>query len=209
VQHLRAGAELQDMALADRVGYHVNVYWEKAPDYRTSRTLDWLNDACEAKLEKEDRTQDKVEYTALMSPISMAFSFRDASLSLDWKHLFTPANRARLRLGKRQYAGKFPISLLLTTGLNTTHDGSPRKVPPYMLLGTKKWPGRRAAVSRFELAHVSCGQVRPVADHFQCFLRITAVGNLEVRFVTKSEAQLLSKWLEPKRNSLRRRAILK
>jgi len=172
----------------------VNVYWEKAPDYRTSRTLDWLNDACEAKLKKEDRNQDRIEYTALMSPTSIAFSFRDASLSFDWKHLFTQANRAKLRLGKRRHIGKSPISLLLTTGLNTTDDANSREIPPYLLLGAKKWPGRRAAVNKYERAYVSCGQVQSVADHFQCLLHIRAVGEIDVRFVTKFEAQLLFNW---------------
>ena len=191
------------MALADWVRYHVNVYWEKAPDYRTSRTLDWLNDACEAKLKKEDRNQDNVGYTALMSPTSIAFGFGDAALSFDWKHLLTQANRAKLRLGKRQHIGKLPISLLLTTGLDTTDDGNPRKIPPYVLLGTKNRLGRRAAVCRYERAHVSSEPVQSVADHFQCLLHITAIGDIDVRFATKFEAQLLFKWLELERNSLR------
>src|SRR5215472_15137701 len=55
----------QDMAFADLIRYHVNVYWEKAPDRRATRTLDWLNDACEAKLKDEDRDHGEVKYTAL------------------------------------------------------------------------------------------------------------------------------------------------
>jgi hypothetical protein len=189
------------MALADWVRYHVNVYWEKAPDYRTSRTLDWLNDACEARLKKEDRNQDKVGYTALMSPTSIAFDFSDASLSFD---LMQP-NRAELRLGKRQQIEKFPISLLLTAGLTTTDDGNPRKIPPYVLFGTKNWPGRRAAVCRYERARVFCYSVQPVAGQFKCLLHITAVGDtglrfgIDVRFATEFEAELLFKWLEPER----------
>src|ERR1700692_2765670 len=153
------------MALADRVRYHVNVYWEKAPDYRTSRTLDWLNDACEAKLKKEDRDQGEVKYTALMSPTSIAFIFRDASLSFGWKHLITQVNRAKLRLGKGQYIGKFPISLLLTTEPNKTDaDEKARQSQPYLLLGTKKRLGSRAAVSKYERTDICCDSVQRVED---------------------------------------------
>ncbi len=80
-----------DMALAGRVRYHVNVFWEKAPDRRTSRTLDWLNDACEARLDEEDRDHGKVTYAALMSPTSIAFTFS----AFDWKRPFRRANRPR------------------------------------------------------------------------------------------------------------------
>ena len=194
-QRLRARAALRGMALADWVRYHVDVYWEKAPDYRTSRTLDWLNDACEAELKREDRNQDKVGYTALMSPTSIAFGFGDASLSFD---LMQP-NRAELRLGKRQHIERFPVSLLLTAGRNTTDHGNSRKIPSYVLFGTKNWPGRRAVVCRYERAHVSCDPVQSVADHFQCLLHITAVGDMDVRFATRFEAELLFKWLELER----------
>jgi len=140
------------------------VYWENAPDYRTSRTLDWLNDACEAKLKKKDRDQGVVKYLALMSPASVRFISRGTALSFDTNHLFTQANRAKLRLGKGQYLRRFPISLLLTTELTTTDDnGAAQQIHPYVLLGTKKPFGRRAAVSRYERAQIECDSVRRVA----------------------------------------------
>jgi hypothetical protein len=187
----------------------VNVFWEKAPDYRTSLTLDWLNDACEAKLTKEDRHRGAVEYTALMSPIKIVLIFRDSSLSFDWKHPFTQANRAKLRLGKGRYTREFPISLLLTTELNRTDaDGKDRQVQPYVLLGTKKRLGRRPAVRKHEWADIRCGPVRrvtdishdpvrPVVDRFQCRLHISTVA-IDVRFATESEATVLCQCLEPK-----------
>jgi hypothetical protein len=207
--YLCTGSALQDIALADRVRYHVNVYWEKAPDYRTSRTLDWLNDACEAKLTQEDRDRGAVKYTALMSPTKIAFIFRDPSLSFDWKHPFTQANRAKLRLGKGHYIREFPISLLLTTELSKTDaDGKDRQVPPYVLLGTKKRLGRRPAVKKYEQTDIRCGPVRrvkdisrnsvwTVVDRFQCMLHISTVA-IDVRFATKSEATVLFQCLEPK-----------
>jgi len=193
------------MALADRVGYHVNVYWERAPDYRTSRTLDWLNDACETKLGKHDRKQDKVEYAALMSPTSIAFTPHDAGRSAAWNRLFTQASRARQRLGRRSHTERFPISLLLTRELKvpkaeekpngTGAEKAPRKVPPYLLIGTKKWPGRRAAVSKHEWADTH--SVELTADRFQCILHIGTV-DVDVRFATGFEAKALLDCLEQK-----------
>ena len=104
------GLQSRDMALADRVRYHVNVFWENAPDRRTSRTPDWLNDACEARLNEEDRDQGKVTYAALMSPTSVAFTFP----AFDWKRPFRRANRPR------NYTGGSPISLLVTTEPDAT-----------------------------------------------------------------------------------------
>jgi hypothetical protein len=185
----------------------VRVYWENAPDYRTSRTLDWLNDACEAKLKANDRDKGVVKYAALMSPASVAFS-----LSPDWNYLFTQAIPAKLRLGKGKYSRKFPISLLLTTEVSKTgHPEKPRQAQP-VLLGTKKWPGRRAAVSRHGRTNIKCRKDKPVAvpshdrargtaDQFQCLLQITgtdgrAAGDIDIRFTTESEAQLLLDWLK-------------
>jgi hypothetical protein len=200
------------MALADRVGYDVNVYWEKAPDYRTSRTLDWLNDACEAKLGKEERQQDKVEYAALMSPTSIAFTFHDAERSAAWKRLFAQASLTRQRLGKRSPTGKYPISLLLTRGLKVAAEEKPdvlgaeeepngtgtekyRQIPPYLLLGKKRWPGRRAAVRKYERADIHT--VELVAERFQCTLHVGAV-DVDVRFATDFEAKALFDCLEEK-----------
>ena len=204
------GLQSRDIALADRVRYHVNVYWENAPDHRASRTLDWLNDACEAKLKKKDRDQGRVKYAALMSPASITFISRGASLSFDWKRPFMQANRAKLRLGKGKYVRGFPISLLLTTKLNTTDaHGKAQQIQPYVLLGTKKRLGMRAAVSKYELADVRCGPVRrmamdtpcdPVrreADHFQCCLYTSTVA-LDVRFATEFEATALFECLKRK-----------
>jgi hypothetical protein len=183
------------------------VYWEKAPDYRTSRTLDWLNDACEAKLKANDRDEGVVTYAALMSPASVAFR-----VSPDWNYLFPHAIPAKLRLGKGKYSRKFPISLLLTT--KVTKPGHPeerRQVQP-VLLGTKKWPGRRATVSRYERTSIKCREPRPVAvtspdwapgtgDQFQCLLQLTGAdgrvaGDIDIRFTTEFEAQLLLDWLK-------------
>jgi hypothetical protein len=180
------------------------VYWEKARDYRTSRTMDWLNDACEAKLKSDDRDEGVANYAALMSPVSVAFQ-----QSFHWKHPFGQANRTKLRLGKGRYSGKFPISLLLTTAvIKTSAHQEPRQIQP-LLLGTKKWPGKRAAVGRYERATISCDQPQPVADpspdpvrgvvnHFRCLLQISVVGDIDIRFATASEAQVLFDWLNPK-----------
>jgi hypothetical protein len=186
------------------------VHWENAPDHRTSRTLDWLNDACEAKLKERDRDWGKVKYAALMSPTSIEFTSRAASLSFDWKRPFTQANRAKLRLGKGKYTRRFPISLLLTTKLNTTDTkGKVRQIQPYVLLGTKKRLGRSAAVSKYKLADVRCDPVGPmpvntprnpvrlVADRFQCKLYTSTVA-LNIRFATESEATALFEFLKRK-----------
>jgi hypothetical protein len=141
------------------------VYWEKAPDYRTSRTLDWLNDACEAKLKKNDRAHGEITYTALMSPASVGFTCRGTALSFDRKRPFTQANRAKLWLGKRQYIRRFPISLLLTTERTTRDDdGKVKQIQPYVLLGTKQWLGRFAAVKSYEPTDIRIFHaVQPVA----------------------------------------------
>jgi hypothetical protein len=188
----------------------VNVYWENAPDHRTSRTLDWLNDACEAKLKKKDRDQGTVKYAALMSPASVTFISRGSSLSFDWKRPFMQANRAKLRLGKGKYIRGFPISMLLTTKLKKTDaGGKAQQIQPYVLLGTKKRLGTRAAVGKYELADVRCGPVRrmatdtpcdPVrreADNFQCCLYTSTVA-LDIRFATEFEARALFDCLERK-----------
>jgi hypothetical protein len=186
----------------------VNVDWEKAPDYRTSRTLDWLNDACEAKLAARERNKGLVEYATLMSPTSIVFISRDPSLSFDWKNPFTQANRAKLRLGRGQYTKRFPISLLITTELNKTDaDGNHRRVQPYVLLGTKKWLGRRPAVKKHGRTDIRCCPVRPVtgiprdpvrplADRFECRLYTSTVA-MNVRFATESEAEFLFQCLKP------------
>jgi hypothetical protein len=216
------------------------VHWENAPDHRTSRTLDWLNDACEAKLKERDRDWGEVKYAALISPTSIEFTSRAGSLrrrpctgrdavhgdlprlSFDWKHPFTQANRAKLRLGKGKYTRRFPISLLLTTKLDTTDTkGEVRQIQPYVLLGAKKRLGRRAAVSKYELADVRCdpcdlcdifdlcdpvgpmpantlrNPIRRAADRFQCKLYTSTVA-LNIRFATESEAKALFKFLKQK-----------
>jgi len=195
---------LEDVAFAGWIRYYVNVFWEKAPDRRTSRTLDWLNDACEAKLHEKDRHHGEVTYRALMSPVSIT-----ASSAFDWQqHPFTQANRARLRPGKKKYTGKCPISLLLTE-LNTTHvDGKAQRVPPYVLLGTKRWFGRRAAVSKYNLDEIAFDaarraadtchdQAKPVTDGFPCKIRISTF-TIDVMFATKFEADILREFLESK-----------
>jgi len=183
------------------------VYWEKAPDRRTSRTPDWLNDACEAKLKKKDRDQGAIKYAALMSPISVGFISRGTSLSFDRKHLFTQANRAKLRLGKGRYTRKSPISLLLTAEPTTVDDDrNPQQIQPYVLLATKKRIGRRAAVSKYQRAEVSCQGVeqvtgvprdpaRQAVNHFQCTLH-TGTVDLNVRFASRSEANALYEFLK-------------
>jgi len=172
----------------------VNVYWEKAPDRRTSRTLDWLNDACEAKLKDDDRDHGEVKYTALMSPVSIAF-----------------ISRARVRLGKRTYTRKFPISLLLTEERTTTGDGKGTpSTQRYVLLGMERWPGGRVQVSKvrkYEWAILSCDEVSEVTDtprdparravsHFQCLLH-TGTADLDIRFATRPEADVLFDCLKP------------
>ncbi len=152
----------QGIVLADLIRYHVNVHWEKAPDYRTSRTMDWLNDACEAKLKEQDRDHGDITYMALMSPASVVFTCRGTSLTFDRKHLFTQANRAKLRLGKGQYIRRFPVSLLLTTERTTTDDdGGARQIQPYVLLGTKQWLGRFATVKKYQPTGIRCYPVQP------------------------------------------------
>ena len=181
-----------DMALADRVRYHVNVFWEKAPDRRTSRTLDWLNDACEARLGEEDRDQGKVTYAALMSPTSIAFTFS----AFDWKRPFRRANRPR------HYTGGSPISLLVTKTPDTTDvGGTPLAIEPHVLLGMKKGPGRRAAVRKCKRADIHV--VMPEKD-FQCTLHLSTKDTICVGFATKFEVKVLVECLKPNRKRLRR-----
>jgi hypothetical protein len=168
------GLQSRDIALADRVRYRVNVFWEKAPDRRTSCTLDWLNDACEARLREEDRDQGKVIYAALMSPTSIAFR---------------QANRAR------QYTG-FPISLLVTKKPDTTDaGGTPPEIEPHVLLGMKKRLGRRAAVRKYRRADIQKA-VRPETDDFRCILHLSADKKIDVGFATKFEADALVECLK-------------
>lgn len=185
------GLQSRDIALADRVRYHVNVYWENAPDHRVSRTPDWLNDACEARLDEQDRDHGKVTYAALMSPVSIAFTLP----SFDWKHPFTQANLVKLRPGKRQYTGEFPISLLVTTKPNTTDaEGTTREIEPYvLLLGTKKRLGRRAMVKKYKRADIR-DAAKLVTDDFQCKI-CTSIFAIDVGFATKFEVDVLLKCL--------------
>lgn len=153
----------------------MNVFWENAPDRRTSRTLDWLNDACEARLGEEDRDQGKVTYAALMSPTSIAFR---------------QANRAR------KYTG-FPISLLVTQQPDTTGaGGTPPEIEAHVLLGMKKRLGRRAAVRKYRRADIRKA-VKPETDDFQCTLHLST-GTIDVGFATKFEVNVLVECLKPK-----------
>jgi len=175
------GLQPRDIALADRVRYHVNVFWEKAPDRRTSRTLDLLNDACEARLDTKARHQGKVTYVALMSPTWVAFNFS----AFDWKRPFTRVNRA-----------KAPISLLVTTKPDTT--GVSKTAPTiqsYVLFGMKKGRGRRAVVREFKWADID--SVKPEKDHFWCTIR-TSAGTIWVGFATKFEVNVLAECLNQK-----------
>jgi hypothetical protein len=172
------GLQSRDIALADRVRYHVNVFWEKAPDRRTSRTLDWLNDACEARLGKEDRDQGKVTYAALMSPTSIAFR---------------QANRAR------EYTS-VPISLLVTKKPDTTDAGGTRpKIEPHLLFGMKKRLGRRAAVRKYRRNDIR-EALKPKTDDFQCTLHLRTgtidTGTIDIWFATKFEVNVLVECLE-------------
>jgi hypothetical protein len=181
-----------DIALADRVRYHVSVFWEKAPDRRTSRTLDWLNDACEARLDEGDRDQGKVTYAALMSPTSIAFT----SSAFDWKRPLRRANRAR------HYTGGFPISLLVTKKPDTTDvGGTPLEIEPHVLLGMKKGLGRRAAVRKCERADIHA--VKPETG-LQCTLCLSA-GTICVGFATKFEVDVLVECLKPNQRKNRKR----
>jgi hypothetical protein len=182
-----------DIALADRVRYHVNVFWEKAPDRRTSGTLDWLNDACEARLDEEDRDQGKVTYAALMSPTSIVFTFS----AFDWKRPFRRANRPR------HYTGAFPISLLVTKTPDTTDvGGTPLEIEPHVLLGMKKGLGRRAAVRKCKLADIHA--VKPEKD-FQCTLHLSTEDTICVGFATKFEVNVLVECLKPNQRKNRKR----
>jgi hypothetical protein len=183
----RSPARARDIALCDRVRYHVNVFWENAPDRRTSRTLDWLNDACEAKLGEEDRDQGNVTYAALMSPTSIAFTFS----SFYWKRPFRQVNRAK------QYTSGFPISLLVTKKPGTTDaGGTPPEIAPHVLLGMKKRLGRRAAVRKVRRADIQ-EAAKAETDDFQCTLRLST-GTIDVGFATKFEVNALVECLKPK-----------
>jgi hypothetical protein len=192
-----------DIAFADRIRYHMNVFWENAPDRRTSRTLDWINDACEAQLDKGDRHRGEVTYIALMSPVSIA-----ASGVVDLRHPLTQANRAGLRPTRKKYTGKYPISLLLTTGLAIEGE-TKEKAPPYVLFGTKKWRGSYAAVGKYRRNEVKIArdaaeqaadppppyEAESVDDGFLCKIRISKI-TIDVTFATRSEADVLIGFLE-------------
>lgn len=167
--------------------YDPDVFWQKAPDQRTSITLDWLNDACERKLGEDDRINGKVKYHALMSPSSVTVPF-------DWKHPFTRRNRADILLGRHR---QIPVSLLLTTKQENPPSG------PYMLLGIKKRVGRLAWVKKYTHDDVSChGDTQPAKDgpNEVIFPRRpddTMVREIRVTFATDQEAEFLRKWLRP------------
>ena len=170
------------------------MYWQDAPDYRTSRTLDWMNDVCEARLAKNDRDNGKVTYAALMSPASVAVSFRDTcgrAQCTKW-HTLCRAWQSRKYWGRASYLNRFPISLLLTA-----EPANPAAAAPYLLLGAKKRVGRRAGVSRLERADISCVPAGPNADPLQCLLRLPGNrdGDIEIRFWTTDEADFLRSWL--------------
>ena len=189
--------------MAGLVRYHVNVYWEKAPDCRTSRTPDWLNDACEARIKEKERLDGKVTYAVLMSPVSIGFD----ELSFDLKHPLAHANRAKLylskrkyNLSKRKYTRQFPISLLVaakpnTTGTaNTTGAGAATQEiePNVLLLGMMKRHGRRAVVRRCMQTEISRHQDQ---DDFKCKLQV-GTGTIDVGFATKFEVAVLLKCLK-------------
>jgi hypothetical protein len=167
----------------------VNVYWENAPDRRTSRTLDWLNDACEARIDKHERHDGRVTYEALMSPVSIGFS----ALSFDWKHPFGHASRVKLRLSKRQYTGQFPISLLVAAKPRTADTGRAARDPEpnVLLLGMKKRLGRRAVVKRCVHTEISR---HPEQVDFKCRLKVSTA-TIDVGFATKFEVDTLFKHL--------------
>jgi hypothetical protein len=164
----------------------VNVFWEKAPDRRTSRTLDWLNDACEARLKKRDRDQGNVTYAALMSPTSIAFTFS----AFDWKHPFRWPNRPR------HYPGGFPISLLVTKKPDTTNvGGTPLAIEPHVLLGMKKGIGRRASVRKYKWADID--EIKRETG-LQCTLCLSTKDTICVGFATKFEVKVLVECLKSK-----------
>ena len=69
------------------------MFWQKAPDERMIRTLDWINDACEEKLRLGDRSsRGEVKYEALMSPTEVKIK----------------------RPGRRDQSFYWPITLLIT-----------------------------------------------------------------------------------------------
>jgi hypothetical protein len=166
------------------------VYWENAPDHRTSRTPDWLNDACEARINEEERRDGKVTYAALMSPVSIGFS----ALSFDWKHPFAHASRAKLRLSKRKYTRGSPISLLVAAKPNTADAGGavPQKEPNVLLLGMMKPRGRRAVVKKCMWAEISR---QPNQDGYECRLKVSTA-TIDVGFETKFEVAALFKCLK-------------
>ena len=117
--------------------------------------------------------------------------------SFDWKRPFTQANLAKLRPGKRQYTGEFPISLLVTTKPNTTDtDRTTREIEPdVLLLGMKKRLGRRATVKKYKRADIR-DAAKPVTDDFQCKI-CTSIFTIDVGFATKFEVDVLLKCLNP------------
>lgn len=173
------------------------MYWENAPDHRVSRTPDWLNDACEAKLEEQDRDHGKVTYAALMSPVSIAFTF------FDWKHPLARVNLAKLRPGRRQ----FPISLLVTTKPNATDvDRTTSQVEPHLLLGMKRL-GRLAKVTKCKRADIR-DVTKLVTDDFQCKFRVSTFA-VSVGFATEFEVDVLLKCLNPESESESKAATAK
>jgi hypothetical protein len=175
------------------------VYWQDAPDHRTSLTLDWMNDACEARIAKRDRDcrNGKVTYEALMSPISVTFIFPGTGTGTGTGTQFDlmRANLSDLPWGKRKYIEKFPISLLLTAMLGDNAVDETTNRVQYVLVGTKKRLGRRAEVRRYGRTTISCAAAESADDIFRCLLRHATSGDIEIRFSTKAEADFLRDWL--------------
>jgi hypothetical protein len=46
--------------------------WQFAPDERMLRTLDWMNDGCEAHLMRRKPKSNKIIYRAIMSPVRVS-----------------------------------------------------------------------------------------------------------------------------------------
>jgi len=99
----------RSVKLGDTISH---MYWQVAPDHRMLRTLDWMSDACEAKLRAKDRTDGAVTYDAIMSPIRVQISHRRGrTRSVAWPVSVLITDKwlivaTKKRLGRRAWVHK-------------------------------------------------------------------------------------------------------
>jgi hypothetical protein len=90
------------------------VFWERAPDQRMLRTLDWMNDECEAAIKKRERRDGTITYRAIMSPVQVRVTRpRGRALTARWPITVLVTDEwllvATKKWGRRAKIHKLPV----------------------------------------------------------------------------------------------------